>query len=299
MRPIRIHHRADRALCEAVDALGARGRTGDRLSDHLRAELRNGGGPDFIAATVSVDDTIVAYAQMSRADQTMLLELVGERDTITSEQLARSVIEASSWQRPIRWWIHAHDEADRPAALRLGFSPERTLLELQRDLPLEIAVDIELRTFRPGVDDQAWLALNNLAFVDHAEQSAWTERVLAQRLAEPWFDAEGFLICESNDVGHDAAVMVGFCWTKIHLDSDPLVGEIYVIGVHPDHRGRGLGRQLTIAGLDRLQRSGAEIAMLFTDEDNRAAVAMYRDLGFTTVRTHEAMILDPDRAAAR
>ena len=75
--------------------------------------------------------------------------------------------------------------------------------------------------------------------------------------------------------------MVGFCWTKLHEDTHPLVGEIYVIGVDPDHAGRGLGRELTLAGLDHLHRvRGAEVGMLYVEHDNEPARRLYESLGF-------------------
>jgi mycothiol synthase len=82
--------------------------------------------------------------------------------------------------------------------------------------------------------------------------------------------------------------LAGFCWTKVHEAHDslsppgePALGEIYVVAVDPDFAGHGLGRQLTLAGLDYLSSKGITEAMLYVDATNAAAVKLYVELGFT------------------
>jgi mycothiol synthase len=135
---------------------------------------------------------------------------------------------------------------------------------------------VVLRAFRPGADDEAWLALNARAFAGHPEQGRWTIDDLAVRLAEPWFDAAGFLLA----VRQAGDRLVGFHWTKIHAGTEP-IGEVYVLGVDPSAAGTGLGTALTLAGLRYLRGRGLTQVMLYVDESNRAAMALYTKLGFT------------------
>ncbi|MGD9996050.1 MAG: mycothiol synthase, partial [Ilumatobacteraceae bacterium] len=150
--------------------------------------------------------------------------------------------------------------------------------------------DLALRTFVVGSDEAAWLEVNNAAFARHAEQGGWDLEALQQREGEPWFDADGFLLHERE--GRLAA----FCWTKIHHDEPGPVGEIYVIAVHPDFHGLGLGRALTVAGLESIARRGVTDGMLYVDGDNAAAMRLYESLGFAVAQTDRAFVVEVEAA---
>ncbi len=188
-------------------------------------------------------------------------------------------------------WRHRPDTDEDAGALDAGFHVARELYQMRVTLPLDEAPvwppGVRLRTFRPGADDAAWLAVNNRAFEGHAEQGAWTEATLRGRLAEPWFDASLFFVAED-----DAGQLVGFNWCKVHppRGDDPALGEIYVIGVDPSARARGMkvGRPLALAGLDAMARRGVTTGMLYCAADNEPALRLYRSLGFEVHRVDRA-----------
>jgi len=182
----------------------------------------------------------------------------------------------------VRWWVEASTDRHVEAAERAGLEPVRRLHQMRRPLPLDETTDLVTRPFRPGVDDAAWLAVNNRAFAWHPDQGGWTPETLRGRLAEAWFDPEGFLLHEED------GRLSGFCWTKVHGGEVPPLGEIYVIAVDPDFVGRGLGRALTLAGLQHLAGRGLTVGMLYVEADNAPALGLYESLGFTVHHTTTA-----------
>jgi len=262
------------------------------LSDHLRLELAHGGAPGFAAVTVAEGDHLAGYAQLATINGVRNIELVvapSHRDgpDIGHRLLATATdLVARDGGGPVQWWAFDATAADAALAESVGLAMTRELLQMRRPLPTGLAVDVTTRPFVPGRDEDAFLAVNNRAFATHPEQSGWTRDTLAQREDEPWFDPAGFLLHERD--GRLAA----FCWTKIHTDEDPVLGEIYVIAVDPDFQGLGLGRQLTLAGLASIADRGVTVGMLYVDGGNTGAVAMYERLGFTIHRTDRAFTAD-------
>ena len=58
------------------------------------------------------------------------------------------------------------------------------------------------------------------------------------------------------------------------------------VAVHPDHRRHGIALGLMRATLDLIRGQGGAEVILQVDDNNLAAVALYRGLGFTRVATH-------------
>jgi mycothiol synthase len=178
---------------------------------------------------------------------------------------------------PVFVWVSGPTPDDDAVALAAGLRLGRDLLQMRVDLPLDgPAPELPWRPFEPGADDAAWLEVNNRAFDWHPEQGGWTAEILREHMAEPWFDPAGFLLHERD--GRLAA----FCWTKVHRDEEPALGEIYAIAVDPELHGGGLGRAITVAALDWLHRErGVTVGMLYVDAANEPAVRLYERLGFT------------------
>ncbi len=77
---------------------------------------------------------------------------------------------------------------------------------------------------------------------------------------------------------------MGYCWTRIYAGRDKVTrgdkGRIYMLGVDPDYRGKGVGKEVLLAGLSYLKSKGVGIVELTVDSKNKAACALYRSVGF-------------------
>jgi len=195
---------------------------------------------------------------------------------------------AETHDGPVQLWIREVDDDADAAARRAGFRAYRDLWQLRCPLP-NAPSGLHTSAFtEDDIDD--FVHVNNRAFHWHPEQGGLTADAVRTAMAEPWFDADGFrLLRDDTDENHP---LIGFCWTEVHSDHEPPLGEIYVIAIDPSHHGRGLGKPMTLAGLEWLHSAGVDHGMLYVESDNEPANATYAALGFTRHHTDRAYRLD-------
>jgi mycothiol synthase len=256
------------------------------VSEQGRLRIRGGERDGVSHLLLTLGEELVGYAQLEDTDpvEAPAAELVvhpSHRGHGHGRALGAALLAASG--KRLRVWAHGGHAAARHLAQVLGLTMFRELRQLRRPLTgLELpdpvlAEGVTVRTFVPGVDDAAWLAVNAAAFAHHPEQGSLTQGDLDDRKSEAWFDPEGFFLAERG------GELVGFHWTKVHEQEQ--LGEVYVVGVLPGAQGGGLGKALTTIGLRHLAARGLPAAMLYVDADNKAAVSVYERLGFTTYET--------------
>lgn len=261
------------------------------LSEHVWLHLKAGGddrGLHLIARRA--DGRIDGYAHLDVTD-----EVEGPSAEVAVDPaarrhgLGRTLVEELIRRSPgghLRLWAHGEQAGATELASAMGFSRARVLWQMRRSLyaPLprpRLPEGVHLQPYRVGVDEEAWLEVNARAFAHLPDQGGWDRNDLQMRIQEPWFSADGFLMAWREDR------LVGFHWTKVHGNGasasghhhQPL-GEVYVVGVDPSERGRGLGRALTLAGLHHLRALDLSQAMLYVDTSNTAAIRLYEGLGF-------------------
>ena len=263
------------------------------MSEETELRLQHGGpagGRDVVVAT---EDGIVGYARFEAGDagdaEAELAVDPGRRRRGAGGALLNRVEELAG-VRGLRVWAHGDLPAAQHLATARGYRRARVLLQMRRELGNDTAgrspampEGVTVRPFRRGRDEDAWLRVNARAFAAHPEQGRWTAEDLRLREQEEWFDPDGFLLAWRGDPD-DGGTLLGSHWTKVHPAGDAgdePVGEVYVLGIDPGAQGLGLGRALTDLGLAYLRDRGLGQVLLYTEEDNTAAVTLYERSGFT------------------
>lgn len=268
------------------------------LGEHQWLDLVHGGrtGSAGFVARRAGDRRLLGYAQLSRGSRSWQVEVAvhpAHRDQGLGIELLRAALAEVKLRGGghVHFWVAQAGEADDAIAAELGLNRGRELYQMRRLLPLESGLDaradiVDVRSFRVGEDEDAWLALNNRAFAHHPEQGAWDATTMAEREARAWFDPAGLLLAERD------GRLIGSCWTKIESAGLPALGEIYVLAVDPELTGEGLGAALLAAGCRHLTGAGCDGVMLYVDASNEAALHLYHSFGFAVDHHDRAYVTD-------
>ena len=276
----------------------------DRTASELRALWQRAADADGVAAVSEAfrlavgpprdgvvhllrhagDGTLVGYAQVAATGTPDAVAEVVVDPPHRRRGHGRALLDAVLDEGARSVWAHGMLPAADALARSAGLAMTRSLHRMTRPLTAEDAADpvlpegFSVRSFEPGRDDETWVRLNAAAFASHPEQGRLTVADLHERMAQPWFDATGFLLVVEGATDD----VVAFHWTKVDPSAaQGRTGEVYVVGVDPAHQGRGLGGPLTALGLAHLARQGLAEVELYVDGDNTAARRTYARLGFT------------------
>ncbi len=262
------------------------------LGEHVLIHLHHGGDEAAIHLLARNERTdLIGYLHLDATDS-----VAGPAVEVAVEPTARGRgvgtalvkrAEALTEGQPVRLWAHGINATAGHLARALGYEKVRELWQMRRSLftPIPTATtpsNYTIRNFVIGEDEQAWLQINREVFASHPDQGSWTRADLDIRLSEAWFDVAGFFIATDADEN-----IVGFNWTKIHGGhkhgdhQHPEIGEVYVLGILPSAQGSGLGKALTLRGLEYLRDQGLPAVMLYVEAQNQQAIALYESTGFT------------------
>jgi mycothiol synthase len=262
------------------------------IAEHVLLHLRHGGDKSDSHLVIEENKEVIAYAHLDKTDLVAgpSIEAV-VHPKYRGQGFGTALLKAAITICGDKTRIWSHGDLPQAQSIADSLKLERLWANLQMSKKLieieEVTSKYLIRSFLPGIDDEAFLELNNKVFADHPDQGGWSKSDLQVRVNEEWFDEKGFFVCE------DKSKLIGFCWTKIHgahthshlgneadHGHDP-IGEIYVLAVDPAYKGQGIGKDLTATGLNYLKYQGLSSAMLYVGVENKAALNLYRSLGFS------------------
>lgn len=225
----------------------------------------------LVGWVIPVDDDLMVLPEFRRRG-------IGRRLVAAGRAIA-----AASGRGPLRLWVPRRPGPEafaRACGLRYTSSLWQMRLTGSRldmvpapDFP----VGVTARAFAPGVDEEPFTHLVNTAFRDHPAPLHLTPDEVRRTHTVPGFDPATVLVVEDGA----SREMVGFCriLTYTMEDGTP-AGEVRLLGVRSDWRGRGLGRAVTAWGVDELRHRGAATVVLAVEGRNEDALRLYRGLGF-------------------
>lgn len=209
---------------------------------------------------------------------------------------------AAAGQGPIDVWAHGASPVSELSGARkarelLVMSLEKPLPEVVAPEGMQVLTLAQSRELWGARADEELLRVNNEAFSWHPEQGGWDLARWERAQEVDWFDPEGVFLLWATPENASAKPHVdqttrlaGFHWTKCSrpqsVNNGGMAGEVYVIGLARESQGKGVGKFLTVVGVNYLRKSGCEQVILYVEADNGPAVKVYERLGFAVTESH-------------
>lgn len=102
----------------------------------------------------------------------------------------------------------------------------------------------------------------------------------APRLRELGSDGAGLVLVAADDEGIAGTVMLQTWPNGGELLRSPDEAEIRALAVRPEARGRGVGRELVSAVIERAAGRGVKHLLLLTQQEMKTAHRIYEEAGF-------------------
>jgi mycothiol synthase len=172
--------------------------------------------------------------------------------------------------------------AGKHMASRLGLMYIRCFLELRLDLNNIRLPDVKpsgyiIRSLGRGEEGKL-TEIQNRAFADSWGFNPNNQEEIAYRINLSGCSPKNIIMAYLRNKS------IGYCWTRLIIEENPaagrMKGEIHMLGVDPDFRKQGIGRNVLLAGLSLLKSKGVTIVELTADGEDPMALALYQPLGF-------------------
>ncbi len=212
-----------------------------------------------------------------------LLVMPGYLGRGTAAGLLRSALERARELKAAKAHADLREEnrAARNLFADLGFRPVRRYTEMTLELePVSIAEKhdgLSLRHLKAGGEAE-FTRLQNHVFGGSWGFCPNTTREIIQQLNTRGYGHDGVILAYHGEKA------VGYCWTaevrRPERRNGAAIGRIHMMGVAPEFRRRGVGRQVLWAGLKHLASKGIQTVELTVDRENEPACSLYEKTGF-------------------
>ncbi len=180
------------------------------------------------------------------------------------------------------------DTPGQVAYKQAGFKVVRHMYRMQIELdkapPAPVwPVDCALRAFVPGQDDEGVLHVYREAFQDHWGYVALPyeedQKMFRHWMTDPIFDPALWQLVMVDER------LVGISLNQAHLDEDPAMGWISMLGVLREYRHQGIATALLLHGFGQFYQRGQKRVGLGVDTQNlTGALRLYESAGMRVVR---------------
>jgi ribosomal protein S18 acetylase RimI-like enzyme len=210
-------------------------------------------------------------------------------DTLKDEQ----ALQIDDWCRGHRiQCLYFLSRTDDPATIQIAEKHGFALVDIRVTLERRLsdgpdparpapAGDITIRSSQP--DDLP--GLQTMARKGHSETRFFNDAHFPRQRAEDFYST--WITLEVQGRAQTVLVAASAAnqplgYVSCHLDSARREGQIGLVGVNPEVRGRGIGRGLIRAALDWYRNHGAQVVTVVTQGNNRPAQRLYQQCGFLT-----------------
>ncbi|MEA2530952.1 MAG: mycothiol synthase, partial [Thermomicrobiales bacterium] len=129
-------------------------------------------------------------------------------------------------------------------------------------------------------DVVAFVELVNTAFLDHpTPMSVSVERTRYVHSLPDFDPKNNYLLAPAASPDR----LIALCRVDTEDDSGRTIGDVAIVGVLPEWRRRGLGRELLRWGVHRVRELGAAEVFLAVEGENEQALRLYEETGFERV----------------
>jgi len=164
----------------------------------------------------------------------------------------------------------------------LSFEADRySYLLVREDLEvpcIDLPEGYEIRTLRPGADEEIWCQVRNAGFAKlRGSETPITPEMVARMLS-----AEDNIEGGSMILYHEGRAVGVVRGTKDEYEDEPIMN-IGPLAIIPEYQGKGLGRSLLRASLQFAKENSYKRTVLCVNAENERAKALYLQEGFKQV----------------